>query len=181
MIIMCGTGNNGGGGMVAARHLHNRGVHVKVGFAGTEGKLQDVPYHQWNILKKLNIPILRSLATENADLIIDCLIGYGLSGDPIPPISNWINFANESGVPILALDAPSGLDTSTGKAGNPCIRAKATMTLALPKSGLIASQAHQYSGTLYLADIGVPKELYESMGIEIGNIFAQDTIIKLRM
>lgn len=82
-------------------------------------------------------------------------------------------------VPVLALDVPSGLDATTGVPGSPCVRASATMTLALPKTGLLAPQAQPYVGTLYLADIGVPDVLYRQMGLAVGPIFAQAAVIRL--
>jgi NAD(P)H-hydrate epimerase len=112
-------------------------------------------------------------------LIIDALIGYGISGDPRQPVAGWIESANNSGKPILALDAPSGLDATTGIPGNPCIKAAATLTLALPKTGLLTRQAKNYVGELYLADISVPPELYLHLGIEVPNLFASDSILKV--
>ena len=117
---------------------------------------------------------------SQADIIIDALIGYGLQGDPRPEVAVWIEKANTAGKPVLALDAPSGLDTTTGMAGKPTVRADATMTLVLPKIGLMKQSASPYIGDLYLADISVPSNLYRQMGLEVGNIFAQDTIIKIR-
>jgi NAD(P)H-hydrate epimerase len=107
------------------------------------------------------------------------MIGYGLTGDPRGPVADWIQRVNVAGHPVLALDAPSGLDTTTGIPGNPCIRATATMTLALPKTGLMAPEALKYTGNLYLADISVPPQLYRKLGIKVPPIFIHDTIIKI--
>jgi NAD(P)H-hydrate epimerase len=115
-----------------------------------------------------------------ADIIIDAMIGYGLQGNPRPEAAIWIEKANAASKPILALDAPSGLDTSLGTAGRPTVRADATMTLALPKVGLLSESARQFVGDLYLADISVPPELYRQMGLDIQSIFEKDTIIKIR-
>ena len=81
--------------------------------------------------------------------------------------------------PVLALDTPSGLDTATGTAGRPTVEADATMTLAMPKVGLMGESARPYVGSLYLADISVPLGLYQKMGLEVGNYFEQDPIIKI--
>jgi NAD(P)H-hydrate epimerase len=116
---------------------------------------------------------------RNVELIIDALIGYGLSGDPRQPVAGWIDKANNSGNPILALDTPSGLDTTSGTPGNPCVRAAATLTLALPKSGLLTTQAAEYVGDLYLADISVPRELYQHIGVDVPNLFKSDSIIRV--
>ena len=86
--------------------------------------------------------------------------------------------ANRQPAPILALDAPSGLDTATGEVFDPAINAAATLTLALPKQGL-RTQREQV-GELYLADISVPPALYEkTLGLEVGPLFAESDIIRL--
>jgi NAD(P)H-hydrate epimerase len=179
IICLCGAGNNGGGGLVAARHLHNWGAEVDVTLAFEIARLKELPAHQWNILTQMGLETSVKLDLAAADLIIDALIGYGLSGDPRQPVAGWIDSANESMTPILALDAPSGLDTTSGIPGNPCIKATATLTLALPKTGLLTSQVKDYVGNLYLADISVPRELYQHMGIEVPNLFAKDSITKV--
>ena len=177
--ILSGAGNNGGGGLVAARHLHNWDAEISLVLAFEPAKLKEVPAHQWHILQKMGIKLDGEPALQKADLIIDALIGYGLSGDPRQPVARWIDQANNSGNPILALDAPSGLDTTSGIPGNPCINAAATLTLALPKSGLLTHQAAEYVGELYLADISVPPDLYRQIGIEVPKLFEVDTIIKV--
>ena len=85
-----------------------------------------------------------------ADLILDAIMGYGLTGNPRGDAAEWIERANGSGRRILALDAPSGLDTTTGMPGQPCVRARATLTLALPKTGLLAGRARPFVGDLYV-------------------------------
>lgn len=141
VVVLCGGGNNGGGGMVAARHLHNRGVEVKIGLATKPENLKEIPSHQWNILQSLKIQSTEIADLARADLIIDALIGYGIRGDPQGEVAEWILRAIHSGAPILALDSPSGLDATSGQPGEPCIRASATLTLALPKVGLLKESA----------------------------------------
>jgi NAD(P)H-hydrate epimerase len=177
--ILSGAGNNGGGGLVAARHLQNWGTEISLVLAFEPAKLKEIPAHQWHILQKMGIKLDKEPELEKADLIIDALIGYGLSGDPRQPVAGWIDQANNSQVPILALDAPSGLDTTSGTAGSPCINAAATLTLALPKSGLLTPQAAEYVGELYLADISVPPELYRQIGVDVPNLFEVDSILKV--
>jgi NAD(P)H-hydrate epimerase len=93
-----------------------------------------------------------------------------------------ITWANRQAAPILALDAPSGLDTSTGTIYEPAIRATATMTLALPKAGLLTDQAAPNVGELYLADISVPPALYAGPALQlaVGPIFAANDIVRIR-
>jgi NAD(P)H-hydrate epimerase len=176
--VLCGRGNNGGGGMVAARHLHNRGADVHI--VRLSGDLKDIPAKQWQILEKMGLHNDPYYDLSEAGIILDALIGYGLRGDPRPDVAVWIEKANAAGKPVLSLDVPSGLDTTSGTPGKPAIKAGATMTLALPKVGLMSEFARPYVGDLYLADISVPPELYRTMGLKVGSIFEQDSIIKIR-
>lgn len=177
--VLCGAGNNGGGGMVAARHLHNWGAEIALKVLLPHGKIKNIPAHQFHSLEKMGILHKESIDLDAVDLVIDAMIGYGLTGNPGGPFADWIRNVNDSGRPVLALDAPSGLDATTGIPGNPCICATVTMTLALPKTGLRTPEGLAYVGELYLADISVPPQLYSRLGIEIPPIFNHDTIVKL--
>jgi NAD(P)H-hydrate epimerase len=119
---------------------------------------------------------------DSADLVIDGLIGYSLEGAPRGTTSDLIRWANRQHVPILSLDVPSGVDTTSGTAFDPAIQATATMTLALPKQGLRAPGAERNVGELYLADISVPPELYAAPGLElcVGPVFAENDIVRIR-
>ncbi len=119
---------------------------------------------------------------EAADLVVDGVIGYSLRGAPRGTAGDLIRWANEQAAPILALDAPSGVDTTTGTVFNPAVRATATMTLALPKEGLRAPGVEGHVGELYLADISVPPELYARPGLEleVPPIFAEADLVRLR-
>ena len=181
IVVLCGTGNNGGGGMVAARHLFNRGARVRTRLVADPARLKAIPAHQWQILSALGIIENATLALDEADMIIDAMIGYGLTGNLRSQVAEWIERANTAHCPILALDTPSGLDTTTGFPGTPCIRATATLTLALPKVGLLAAEARSFVGELFLADISVPPDLYRSMGLRVlPSLFAADTILKIQ-
>ena len=177
--ILCGAGNNGGGGMVAARHLHNWGALVQVQLAAEATRLKDVPAHQWRTVRVLGLDTRVTPDLGQVDLVIDALIGYGLTGDPRPDVAAWIERGNAAGHPVLALDTPSGLDVTTGVPARPCMRATATLTLALPKIGLLAETARPFVGHLYLADIGVPPELYQQMGLSVPPVFAAEEIVAL--
>jgi NAD(P)H-hydrate epimerase len=181
VVVLSGRGNNGGGGMTAARHLHNWGAEVVVALTKSVDEFRGVPAHQLDILKRMNIPIvdLPSLPST-VDLILDAIIGYSLSGSPRGAAAKLINWANEQHEPIISLDTPSGLDTTTGLAYEPTIRATATLTLALPKLGLLNPQAKPYVGELYLADISVPSELYTKMGISIPHLFDENSIVRVK-
>ena len=184
IVILAGTGGNGGGAMVCARRLHNWGAHIQVFITKPAEEFSGVPAHQLEILQRMGIPVEQadSLATiQRTDLIIDGLIGYSLKGAPHGTAASLIEWANGQVAPILSLDAPSGIDTHTGTIFDPAMQATATMTLALPKEGLRADGVQKYVGELYLADIGVPPNLYAepALALDVSHIFARREIIRL--
>ena len=176
---LVGGGNNGGDGMVAARHLADWGADVKVIVGTTKDRMKSVPLGQLHILEKMGIPILSTeYALRDYDLLIDGLMGYGLEGNPRDRVAMIIEDANSSGRPILALDVPSGMNATSGEAYDPCIKATATLTLALPKTGFLSPSASPYVGDLYLADISIPRKVYQSFGQQ-NILFQNDTILKV--
>lgn len=180
VIVVAGPGGNGGGVMVAARHLHNWGADVSLVLSSKAGKFNKDTIYQFSILKKLNVEVVEKI--DEGDLIIDGMIGYGLSGNPKGKIAELIKQINESGIPVLALDAPSGLDLSTGKPSEVCVKANSTVTLAIPKAGHFRMPASKYIGELFLADISVPLELYKAMGIEtkeLAKTFQEGSVVKI--
>lgn len=181
VVVLCGPGNNGGGGMVAARHLHSWGARVEVILMGTETGLKPVPARQWKTLRRLGVDILsgRNLPHDQTELILDAIFGYGFHGGPRGRAARWIEWANAQTCPILALDVPSGLEATTGDASTPCIRATATLTLALPKTGLRPSKAAVFVGEILLADIGVPPVAWRSLGLDVGHVFDEGPIVRL--
>jgi NAD(P)H-hydrate epimerase len=181
--VLAGTGGNGGGALVAARRLRNYGAVVSVFVTKPIDEFTPVPGQQLDLLRRVGVTIgsvrdVESIGT--LDLVLDGVIGYSLRGAPRGEAGTLIRWTNEQAAPVLSLDAPSGVDTTTGTVFDPAIRATATMTLALPKEGLRASGVEPHVGELYLADISVPPELYERfLGLEVGPIFAKSDIVQL--
>jgi NAD(P)H-hydrate epimerase len=171
--VLAGPGGNGGGGLVAARHLVNRDCTVSVVLSAQE-RLTAVTAHQADILFRMGVPIVEHPA--DAELVVDALIGYSLRGDPVGRAAELIAWANSQPAPIVALDTPSGLDVTTGLPASPTVRATATVTLALPKAGLLDAPA---VGELYLTDISVPAQVYERMGIGAPRLFRDATVVRL--
>lgn len=139
--------------------------------------------HQGEILQRMEVEFggFKDIEEKSQwDLIVDGIIGYSLQGSPRGRAAEMIRWANEQNPPVLALDLPSGLNANTGEALEPTVRAAATMTLALPKTGLRAAEK-KVVGELYLADIGVPPELYSlaPLNMDIGPLFAQNQILRL--
>ncbi len=184
VLVLAGTGGNGGGGLVCARRLHSWGAEVQIFTTAPAAEFQGTPETQIGILERMAVPITPGFGGADlpmADLIIDAIIGYGLQGAPTGASARLIQAANAHGAPILSLDVPSGIDATTGAVHNPAVLATATLTLALPKTGLRAPAAAGHIGELYLADIGVPPELYAgpTLGLETGLVFSREEIIRL--
>jgi len=179
--ILVGSGGNGGGGLVATRHLLNRGHRVYVICATPVGEFTPVTKQQAEILFSMGASITDNPVIPESDIIIDCLLGYSLNGNPQKPFATLIESANHSQVPIMALDTPSGLDVTSGVPHIPCIKAAATMTLALPKAGFLTPAAQTHLGELYLADISVPPSLYQDhLALSVSaTLFAETSVIKL--
>lgn len=184
VLVMAGTGGNGGGVLVCARYLQNWGANVYLALTAPTSTYRGVPAHQLEVLQWMGMPVIEFNCLDSTvpfGLILDGMIGYSLKGAPRGKAADMIRWANVHEAPILALDIPSGLDTSTGVAQPPTIQATATMTLALPKQGLLESGTAAYVGELYLADIGVPPELYASaFGIHVSNLFFESAVIRVQ-
>jgi NAD(P)H-hydrate epimerase len=185
VVVLAGPGGNGGGALVCARRLSNWGAEVWVALPRPADAFTGVPARQLDIVRRMGLPLAEAEAMTavdaRADLVVDGLIGYSLSGAPRGPTADLIRWANGRGTPILALDVPSGVDATAGVALEPAIRATATLTLALPKKGLRAPEARAHVGELYLADIGVPPALYRRAGVaaEVGPVFAESDVVRL--
>lgn len=184
VIVLAGTGGNGGGALVGARRLQNWGAQVQVFTSKSGEEFAPVPGHQLDTLRRMNVPIATAQAIDHAevpDLILDGLIGYNLKGAPQGAAAELIRWANLQSAPVLALDVPSGVDATAGALSDPIIQADATLTLALPKAGLLAPGVKPFVGELYLADISVPPELYGQVipGYTVGALFAESEIARL--
>src|SRR5215813_10917271 len=139
------------------------GASVDVILGQPPSAMSEIPAHQLEIVERMDISVMAASAVANlapATVILDGLIGYGLKGPPRGAVAALIRWANGQSAPTLALDVPSGVDTTNGPFFEPVIHAAATMTLALPKEGLRTPGVERLVGELYLADIGVPPALY---------------------
>lgn len=173
VVVLAGGGGNGGGGLCAARHLHNHGVRVKVILDRAPGSLKGAAQMQLHILNKAGIQALALKqapnAIQNARLVLDALIGYGLKGSPRQQTAELILLCNRYAKSIVSLDLPSGLNASSGAALGPVVRPERTLTLALPKTGFSKPDADL--SELYLADIGIPPEAVRQLGLPYDSPF----------
>ncbi len=177
--ILAGGGGNGGGGLCCARHLHNRGYEVRLVLDRDTGALRGAAASQLQILNAAGLEVTapdESVGVGEAQdaigcarVVVDALIGYSLRGAPRGRAAELIWACNRHGR-VLSLDVPSGLDATTGEAPGAAVRPGRTLTLALPKTGL-----GEVPGDLYLADIGIPPEVYERLGLTYRSPFPEGT------
>jgi NAD(P)H-hydrate epimerase len=176
VLIFCGKGNNGGDGFVVARHLHNLGAKVELVLASNPEEVypESDAGINLNIARQMLLP-MRLACRENgeneaaiqetsADLIVDALLGTGLTGDVRDPYLALIRLINAADKPVLSIDIPSGLDCDTGRILRAAVRATCTATFVLPKIGFTKEEGPSHVGQVHVIDIGVPKELVESLG-----------------
>lgn len=176
IIVLSGTGGNGGGGICVARHLANRGYDITVCVDGTK-PLKEVTNYQLHVLKSTVAKIIsvEELKNNTYDLLIDSVIGYSLRGEPSGEALLLIEWAMKQKSVKISLDIPSGIDATTGESTAISLKPDYTLTLALPKRGLLP----EHTGELFLGDIGIPNKVYEKIGLNIGNVFADKFIVKI--
>jgi len=178
VVVVAGNGGNGGGGLTCARHLANRDVPVRVVLDRPPEELSGAAAHQRQILDEMNVPVtsgVESLAdADGRTTIVDALIGYGLRGTLRPPADKYINRMSDLSRPTVSLDVPSGIDATTGEALGEVVAPDRTVTLALPKTGLDA-----HTGKLYLADISIPRTVYDRLNLEYEPPFDDDDWVRL--
>lgn len=169
VVIVCGRGNNGGDGFVIARHLDLRGHEVRVVLLDNPATLRGDAALNFHVLQRSGVSIVGweresfGAKLSQAAWVVDAILGTGASGDPREPYSSAIDAMNASGVPILAVDVPSGLDCETGAAAKRAIRAAHTCTFVAAKPGMLQPAAKPYVGELHLVDIGAPRKLVEQL------------------
>src|SRR5688572_20076713 len=167
VLIVCGGGNNGGDGFAAARHLHNAGCSPILLAASPVSQLTGDAATNAQIAQRIGLPIEPATPERvrdiSADLIVDALLGTGLDKPPREPAAALIRAMNACGLPILAVDLPSGLDCDTGRPLGPpehCIRATVTVTMVAEKAGF--PHARSWTGNVIVADIGAPPEAVQA-------------------
>jgi NAD(P)H-hydrate epimerase len=162
IVVLVGAGGNGGGGMCAARHLVNHGGDVTV-VVSDHSRLGGVPAEQLALYRAAGgrLSDVSYLAVLEPAVVVDSVLGYSLRGAPDGVVADLIRWMSGQAAPVIALDVPSGIDSTTGEAPGAHVRATTTMTLALPKTGLDADAV----GELWLADIGIPREVYRRVGV----------------
>ncbi|MCK5215976.1 MAG: NAD(P)H-hydrate epimerase [Candidatus Omnitrophica bacterium] len=165
VVIVCGLGNNGGDGFVAARHLVNNGIEAVVYVAGDPEKIKGDALVNYQILKKCRYPVKEIKKVDKnfieelkrAGIVIDALFGTGLSRDISGLFAEVIEAVNTFAGEVIAVDIPSGLNATTGEILGCAVEANKTVTFVLPKKGFYENDGPDYAGEVVVADIGIPR------------------------
>jgi NAD(P)H-hydrate epimerase len=176
VVVLAGTGGNGGGGISAARHLANHGSLVSL-VVTNEHRVAGVVAEQLKVFRGTSGREVDPTAVSDLepDLVLDAIIGYGLRSAPVGNPAALIEAANAWRAPTISLDVPSGNDATTGHTPGVSITADTIVTLAMPKTGLVGAQ-----GAIQLADIGIPRLCFDLAGIEVPEeLFAGRYLIPL--
>lgn len=180
VLIICGPGNNGGDGMVVARHLINRGVSLQVAaLLGPGSSLTEEALTNYKILENMKIAVeeitdssdLPFLARflESCEIVVDAVFGTGLKRDVDGVSAESIKMINSSGKWVVAVDIPSGIDAATGRVMGTAVKANLTVTMGLPKWGLLLFPGANFAGEVVVSDIGMPGLLLSDEKIK-GNL-----------
>ena len=176
IIFFCGKGNNGGDGFVAARHALCQKAKVKVFLVAPEEEVAGDARFHLEILRRYGgeVNVLREerdwekarLSILFADALVDALVGTGFHGAMGDELARAARLMNQSGLPVWAVDLPSGVEADTGQVSLDVVQAAHTVTFALPKPGLLFYPGAAYAGSWVRADIGMPPEVLDGVGIQ---------------
>ncbi|MBM7866119.1 NAD(P)H-hydrate dehydratase [Heliobacterium gestii] len=175
VLLLCGKGNNGGDGFVVARHLVNSGAEVKLFLLASEREVRGdaltnlTIYHRmggkvYSLMDPKDLNALR-MAILSTDLVVDAVYGTGFTGQTPELAGRAFEMINEVGLPVVAVDVPSGLEADTGRIPSSCLRATVTVTLGMPKLGLAVEPGASVAGEIVVADISLPREMIETTHI----------------
>ncbi len=174
VLVVCGKGNNGGDGLCAARHLQNAGIPVRVLLLARDQDLSQDAASNLRAARAAGIEVdnvvgpadtaLRA-AMGGYQLLIDAIFGTGFRGPAVGIAARAIEAINESQIPVLSVDVPSGLEADTGRVEGLCVRASVTVTMGFPKLGMVVYPGAEFCGRIIVADLGIPRALVEEVGI----------------
>lgn len=168
-LILCGVGNNGGDGLVVARHLHSRGALVQVALLGDPAKFGDAAAANLQMVQQLQIALMQPTTMEPiaahldvCDGVVDGLLGTGITRPVTGLYAEVIDALNASGKPVVSLDIASGVNGDTGQVMGGAVQATHTVTFGLPKAGNLLFPGYAQGGHLWVTQIGFAPELYTS-------------------
>lgn len=173
--IICGKGNNGGDGLALARRLRIKGIPVRVALLASFRAITGEAKVNLSILRRMDVEIVQNAASRAladiiawSDVLVDALLGVGLSSPLVGAYARTVDMMNASGSPVVAIDIPTGIHADTGEVMGTAVRADLTVTMAFLKRGLVLYPGAQYAGQVRVADIGIPSEVAEKEAISVG-------------
>ncbi len=164
VLVCCGKGNNGGDGLVAARHLAAWGVDVRVLLFATVDELTGPAMENWHALMAAGVPAQTAWPFDEASVVaglgqagwvVDALFGIGLTSPPRPPFDRLVALIDAGPASVFAIDVPSGLDADTGEPLGPTVRARHTATFVAPKRGFANPASTTWTGKVHVVDLGL--------------------------
>ena len=183
-VVLAGGGNNGGDGLVVARHLHNAGWKVKVFLSSKEQNLKGDPLVQYKAALHYGVEVgffAEFLERPGAVLgahsvIVDALFGTGLTREITGIFADVISVVNNGHNQVIAVDIPSGISSDTGQVMGQAVRADYTVTFGLPKRGHFLYPGAEYTGKLFVEDIGFPGELLTGSELNVSLVGRVDVL-----
>jgi len=184
VLVLCGGGNNGGDGFVIARELYNLGRDVEVFLSAKPAALKGDAKINYNAAKKFGVkiyPVSKFLSSYSSHsgrgcIIVDALLGTGLSKEIRQPLSDVVNKVNEMSCPVISVDIPSGVSSDTGQIMGSAVKAGDTVTFGLPKRGHFLYPGADCTGRLFIENIGFHNKLLESAAIRVNVIEKKDAV-----
>lgn len=178
-LLFAGKGNNGGDAIVAARHLAGAGCQPTLVLMCRRDELQGDPLTHFQRL--VGVEVLDwPCELPTTSVVVDGLLGTGLKGEVREPSAGAIKFINSLHLPVVAIDIPSGLDSDSGKVHGVCVRAEVTLTMGLPKIGLLKPAATDFVGRIEVADIGFPQKFVDEIQTDVELITGADIVLPER-
>jgi len=176
IVVLAGGGNNGGDGFVIARRLIDFGYSVQLLLAVDEQNLKGDAKIHFEVYKERQLPVVKALSYDmnQADIIIDALLGTGVQGEVREPFFSLINKVNNAKAFVYAVDVPSGVNANTGEVANIAVRANKTITFALPKKGFYLQQGPTFIGEIVVVDISVPTSLVQTLGLDLPRLITHE-------
>lgn len=173
--VLAGAGGNGGGGLACARHLRNRGVAVTAVLDRPAGDVGGTPGENLAVLTADGLEPVTDGVPDPAGVVVDALVGYGLDGEPRGRVADLVAAANDAEGPVVSLDVPTGVDATDGSRPGVTVAPDRTLTLALPKTGLVGA-----GGDLVLADLSIPGTVYDRVGVPADRPFGDGFRVALQ-
>jgi len=173
-VVLCGSGNNAGDGLVVARKIHSNGGNVSVIMLGDEGKLQGAAKNNLERALKIALKISRDRSVDSirqavlqSDAVVDAIFGTGLTREVGGTYREAIEAVNESGKMVFSVDIPSGVNGDTGEVMGIAVQADCTVSFGLPKAGNLLYPGYGHCGKLYVCHISFPPFLYETDSLKV--------------